>query len=686
MKEFPLHRRLKRRGRLGTIPLVLVVAMVMLVGMLTVPAQALTVGGFEIDADQTALPNGLYSGTETGTKGDDWAQGSANNGMFVPSTAAPHTAAANCYGSNVDRTAAATGAAAFICDGNSDTKFSNTFPELNIVSPSGKSPDDKFPIKPGNVRPKNDFSHAYAISAVGDSPCDADTANDDIFLRLAGHRGDNEGEAFWGFEFNRNRPTGFNDLKNNTGASFTLDMNRSVNDIFVSFTVPGGQSSEVALDLFQVTGFIASGSDAGDAIFTPASPVAGCPASQPRGQTRLATNDGHDIEAPPWNIPVCDPTADNSSPQCRLANGLTNSEDLIASRDFAEANIDLTAFGITNICATNMIFTSRSAKVLTGADVQDIGGGDFELCGTKRGQKFEDSNGDGDKDTGEPGVGGFTINLYADTNGDGVLSATEDDTVFATTTTGSDGNYSFPSLFPGTYIVCEVQQSGWTQSVPSTGPTCPGGTKGIAFTMTGADHNGNDFGNFRPGTVSGVKFKDVDDDGAARETGDTGLGGWEIHLFGTSNLGTAVHNHTTTSSAAATLGEYTLAGIPPGTYTVCETQQANWVQSHPTSGADCSTHTVGAGGATITPGPIGRSVTVTSNAGVSGANFGNSPLSNITVTFNPLVAGKTKATAISCVDKDGASVGSNTNNNTLTTNNVRVRQSSVVCTVTYVDP
>ena len=75
------------------------------------------------------------------------------------------------------------------------------------MSPSGKTPDDKWPIKPGNVRAKNDFSHAYAQAALIDSPCDDDNIANNVGLRLGGHVGDNEGDHAGGSSSTaRNRP------------------------------------------------------------------------------------------------------------------------------------------------------------------------------------------------------------------------------------------------------------------------------------------------------------------------------------------------------------------------------------------------------------------------------------------------------------------------------------------------
>src|SRR5262249_35958891 len=59
---------------------------------------------------------------------------------------------------------------------------------------------------------------------------------------------------------------------------------------------------------------------------------------------------------------------------------------------------------------------------------------------------------------------------------------------------------------PGSYTVSEVLQSGWTQSFPA------GGVYNITLT-SGQIDSGNDFGNFRQATKTGIKFNDLDGDG-----------------------------------------------------------------------------------------------------------------------------------------------------------------------------
>lgn len=100
------------------------------------------------------------------------------------------------------------------------------------------------------------------------------------------------------------------------------------------------------------------------------------------------------------------------------------------------------------------------------------------------GRKFNDLNNNSAEDAGEPGLGGWQIDLNF-TNG----------TIFRTTTTASDGTYKFENVPPGTYIVQEVQQpqNGWIQTFPTP---VPPGTYDI--TLINESITGLDFGNFKP--------------------------------------------------------------------------------------------------------------------------------------------------------------------------------------------
>jgi hypothetical protein len=70
--------------------------------------------------------------------------------------------------------------------------------------------------------------------------------------------------------------------------------------------------------------------------------------------------------------------------------------------------------------------------------------------------------------------------------------------VSATAVTDASGNYSFTGLPAGTYTLCEVVQTGWHETFPTSGPACSGG---FGWTITVAAGSGASFiwfGNLSP--------------------------------------------------------------------------------------------------------------------------------------------------------------------------------------------
>jgi hypothetical protein len=178
--------------------------------------------------------------------------------------------------------------------------------------------------------------------------------------------------------------------------------------------------------------------------------------------------------------------------------------------------------------------------------------------GVISGMKFNDLNGDGVKDSTEPGLPGWTILLYSNSTG-------ETDTAY----TDSSGHYSFTNVMAGDYAISEVQQTGWLQTYPL----------GYAYdeSVRGDSLMNRDFGNYLapPSGIFGMKFSDLNGDGS-KDTTDPGLAAWKIVLF---RFLTEESDTTMTD----TLGMYSFTNLPPGQYQVSEVQQNGWNQTCPTT-------------------------------------------------------------------------------------------------------
>src|SRR5207249_637734 len=144
--------------------------------------------------------------------------------------------------------------------------------------------------------------------------------------------------------------------------------------------------------------------------------------------------------------------------------------------------------------------TSNPADIGAGTSGQTYSGRDFGVFQkvSISGLLFQDTDGGGTRESGDPGLSGRTV--YLDANGNGTL-----DTGETSTTSDSSGNYSFSGLGPGTYRVRQALPAGWLQTTADPA---------AIQAQSGSNVAGLDFGAFQKVTLSGVLFEDTDGDGA----------------------------------------------------------------------------------------------------------------------------------------------------------------------------
>jgi uncharacterized repeat protein (TIGR01451 family) len=175
---------------------------------------------------------------------------------------------------------------------------------------------------------------------------------------------------------------------------------------------------------------------------------------------------------------------------------------------------------------------------------------DRTLLTSISGTVFNDLNGDGLQGSGEPGLQNWVVDLL------------QGQTLVKQLLTDASGNFSFSSLNPGTFTIQEELQPNWLRtSTPATYT--------VTIPSSGGDVGGVVFGNFQLVRISGTVFNDLNGDGL-QEPGEPGLQGWTVELI----KGQSVAKRQTDSS-----GNFTFAGVGPGSYTIQEEVQSGWVQT-----------------------------------------------------------------------------------------------------------
>jgi hypothetical protein len=209
------------------------------------------------------------------------------------------------------------------------------------------------------------------------------------------------------------------------------------------------------------------------------------------------------------------------------------------------------------------------------ATTVSAGNDGYFLPGVITGFVLADTNND---NLGDSAISGVTLTLV-DSSGnpvDGDPNTSGVQTI--TTTTGSNGDYTFGNLPPGTYGVLETQPSGFRSVSDKDG----GNLDEIrpVTVIAGATNPGNNFIEEQPGSISGTVLKDTDGD----NDGDDPLSGVIIHLLNSSGNPVLDGFGQPVTTTTDVNGHYAFAGLDPGDYCVSEEQPSNFNSVSDTDG------------------------------------------------------------------------------------------------------
>ncbi|MCX6650605.1 MAG: SpaA isopeptide-forming pilin-related protein [Methanomassiliicoccales archaeon] len=171
-------------------------------------------------------------------------------------------------------------------------------------------------------------------------------------------------------------------------------------------------------------------------------------------------------------------------------------------------------------------------------------------CGKICVYKYEDLNGDGQWQVGEPPLSNISIYLY------------KDDILVGSGVTNADGRICFENLTTGTYIVMEDIPCNWYATVDMIQEVI----------MNGQDATVT-FLNAQYGCLGGYKFNDANGNGVRDMLTERGIAGWEIELY---QDGVRIACFTTGVD-----GHYAFCGLRIGSYEVREVMQSGWLNTTP---------------------------------------------------------------------------------------------------------
>ena len=217
--------------------------------------------------------------------------------------------------------------------------------------------------------------------------------------------------------------------------------------------------------------------------------------------------------------------------------------------------------------------------------------------------KYEDKNGNHQKDEGESYLSGWTFNV-TDSQGNSQSVTTGGS---GGTCGGDDYCVTICNLAAGQYTITETPQSGWTNTDPADGSRTKTVTVACGTTKTVK------FGNQQGcnGCLQICKYEDKNGNGQ-KDSGESYLSGWEFTVTNSNGYSKTV----TTGGSGGTCGDgdycVTICDLAAGNYTITETPQSGWTNTDPADGSLTKTVTVECGTTRRSSSGTSRDATVVS--------------------------------------------------------------------------
>ena len=181
---------------------------------------------------------------------------------------------------------------------------------------------------------------------------------------------------------------------------------------------------------------------------------------------------------------------------------------------------------------------------------------------------FSDANGGGSS-SGDTGIGSITVDLYEDTNGNGMIDA--GDLLIKTASTNGSGGYSFTGLATGLSYIAKVDATdpqlttffspnSFTTSTPAQ----------VAVANLVGTFNAADFGFLAnlPGSIGDTVFIDTNGNRVYNSGIDTPLANVSVTLFRDSNGDGVADGPALATASSDFAGQYLFTGLGPDTYLV----------------------------------------------------------------------------------------------------------------------